>query len=247
MKILFPVILQLCILLSLSAQQTEISYLSGTGNDDTKTWEFFCTEGRQSGAWTTIQVPSCWELQGFGTYNYGHAESNLEELGQYRKSFFTPESWEGKNVTIVFEGVMTDARVSINGESAGPLHQGAFYRFQYDISKLLLYGDSNLLEVTVSKMSSDASVNAAERKADYWVFGGIFRPVYLMVKPSGHIRRVAIDARADGSFTVDVFHALTDNNISVSAQITDLMGNPVGKAVSAFAGKAGEDRPAYTN
>ena len=32
----------------------------------------FLLHGRQnSGGWTNIDVPSCWELQGFGNYNYG--------------------------------------------------------------------------------------------------------------------------------------------------------------------------------
>ncbi len=31
----------------------------------------FVTDGRNSGKWTKIGVPSCWELQGFGTYQYG--------------------------------------------------------------------------------------------------------------------------------------------------------------------------------
>jgi hypothetical protein len=30
-----------------------------------------CSGGRQAGRWTKIGVPSCWELQGFGTYQYG--------------------------------------------------------------------------------------------------------------------------------------------------------------------------------
>ncbi len=82
-------------------------------------------------------------------------------------------------VNIVFDGSMTDTEVKINGKSAGAIHQGAFYRFKYDISSLLFYDKLNILEVTVSKMSADASVNNAERLADYWVFGGIFRPVFL--------------------------------------------------------------------
>jgi hypothetical protein len=57
----------------LFAQQTEKLYLSGTGNDNTKNWEFFCTAGVNAGKWTTIPVPSCWELQGFGKYDYGFA------------------------------------------------------------------------------------------------------------------------------------------------------------------------------
>ena len=79
---------------------------------------------------------------------------------------------------------MTDAEVKINGVSAGEIHQGAFYAFKYDITKLLKYGESNLLEVTVSKHSSNQSVNEAERKADFWIFGGIFRPVWLEVLPA---------------------------------------------------------------
>ena len=77
---------------------------------------------------------------------------------------------------LVFEGVMTDAAVKINGQEAGPPHQGAFYRFKYDVTGRLQYGGENLLEVTVSDKSANASVNGAERSADYWVFGGIFRP-----------------------------------------------------------------------
>ena len=51
--------------------QTERQYLSGHGCDDMVEWDFFCTDGRNSGKWTKIGVPSCWELQGFGTYQYG--------------------------------------------------------------------------------------------------------------------------------------------------------------------------------
>ena len=57
---------------TLHAQETQVVYLSGTGFDQTAEWDFYCTEGMNSGAWTTIQVPSCWEQQGFGQYNYGH-------------------------------------------------------------------------------------------------------------------------------------------------------------------------------
>ena len=105
----------------------------------------------------------------------------------YKYSFKVPAAWKGKQVNIVFDGSMTDTEVKINGQSAGAIHQGAFYRFKYDISKLLDYTKTNTLEVTVSKMSSDASVNNAERLADYWVFGGIFRPVFLEAMPANYI------------------------------------------------------------
>jgi hypothetical protein len=188
------------------AQPTEQMYLSGKGKDDMVNWQFFCTDGMNAGKWTTIGVPSCWELQGFGKYDYGFAKDSLrgKEMGLYKYNFTVPSSWKNKVLNIVFEGVMTDAEVKINGKIAGPIHQGAFYAFKYDISKLVKFGKSNLLEVTVAKHSANASVNEAERKADFWIFGGIFRPVFLEALPQQHIGQISIDAKADGSFKANV-------------------------------------------
>ncbi|WP_276501028.1 glycoside hydrolase family 2 protein [Terrimonas pollutisoli] len=185
------------------SQQTEKVYLSGTGSDQTVQWDFFCTGGMNASKWTKIAVPSCWELQGFGKYDYGFAKDSVrgKEKGFYKHHFNVPANWKGKVINIMFEGVMTDAEVKINGKAAGAKHQGAFYAFKYDISKLLNYGKENLLEVTVAKHSSNQSVSEAERKADFWIFGGIFRPVWLEVLPQKHIQYVAIDAKADGSLS----------------------------------------------
>src|SRR5258705_13279662 len=99
----------------LFSQQTEKIYLSGTGNDNTVNWEFFCTGGMNANKWSTIPVPSCWELQGFGKYDYGFAKDSVrgKEKGLYKYSFNAPASWKNKVVKIVFEGVMTDAEVKI--------------------------------------------------------------------------------------------------------------------------------------
>jgi beta-galactosidase/beta-glucuronidase len=216
---------------------TQIQYLSGTDKDHTVEWEFFCTAGRNSGTWSTIQVPSCWEQQGYGTYNYGRdyrtygkEHSLANEQGMYRYRFSVPASWKDQEVHIVFEGSMTDTEVKINGVSAGPLHQGAFYRFKYDISDKLKYGAENLLEVTVSKMSANSSVNNAERLADFWIFGGIFRPVFLEALPQKHISRFAVDAKADGSFSAEVYTAGLSKALQVKAEILDASGKVVGTA-----------------
>ena len=155
---------------ALSAQQTFVQYLSGTGKDDTVQWDFKCSAGANSGKWSKIGVPSQWELQGFGEYTYGRfyvGDRNAkpaDETGHYRYSFKVPVTWKGMDVDIVFDGVMTDARVLINGKQAGEVHQGAFYRFSYRISDLLKYGASNRLEVFVKKQSDNASVNNAEHR-----------------------------------------------------------------------------------
>lgn len=214
---------------AIKAQQTEKLYLSGTGNDNTVKWDFLCTGGMNANKWTSIEVPSNWELQGFGKYDYGFAKDSVrgKEVGFYKYAFKVPAAWKGKSINIVFEGSMTDTEVKINGKSAGATHQGAFYVFRYEISKLLKYGSSNLLEVKVAKHSANQSVNEAERKADFWIFGGIFRPVYLEALPVDHIERVQIDAKADGSFTAIVTTAAKANEISV--QLYDVKGISFGK------------------
>ena len=216
------------------AQTKEIKYLSGTDSKNTVAWDFMCTGGRNAGYWSKIQVPSHWEQQGYGNYNYGRDYKTYgknarfaDEQGLYKHSFNVPASWKGKEVFIVFEGSMTDTEVKINNKPAGAVHQGAFYRFKYNITDKLKFGGANILEATVSKMSADASVNNAERLADYWVFGGIFRPVYLEAVPKEHIDYTAIDAKADGSFAMQVFvKGLTAGRIIV-ADIIDAKGKTV--------------------
>ncbi|OFX52878.1 MAG: beta-galactosidase [Bacteroidetes bacterium GWD2_45_23] len=219
--------------LQVTAQQTETQYLSGTGLGDTRTWEFYCSDGMNSKKWSKIEVPSQWELQGYGEYSYGRwytikGAKPPTETGIYRTSFRVPANWKGKQVTIVFEGVMTDTEVSVNGQSAGDIHQGGFNRFSYDITDKIKTG-KNSLEVKVSKESSDRLVNAAERKADWWIFGGIYRPVYLEAKPAVHIERIAVDAKADGSLKAEVFTTPLAEGYKLNANITPvkLYGNDV--------------------
>jgi hypothetical protein len=206
---------------NIAAQETIVQYLSGKGNDDGVAWDFFCTAGRNSGEWASIKVPSCWELEGFGTYNYGHDQNKADEAGIYKTTFFVPEQWNNKRVIIVFEGSMTDTQVTVNGQQAGDVHQGAFYRFKRDVTDLIHVGADNELMVHVSKMSSNESVNQAERKADFWVFGGIFRPVYLEVVPNIYIDYTAVDAKHDGTFEADVFLSEDLQHAEISVSVYD--------------------------
>ncbi len=216
---------------------TQIHYLSGTDKDHRVDWDFKIDKGRKSGEWTKIPVPSNWELEGFGIYTYGHEWRDLlpesDAIGQYRHNFYVPSDWSSKVVEIVFEGVMTDTKVKINSKEVDPVHQGGFYRFKYDISDLLNYGQENLLEVQVNNISSNESVNKAERDADFWAFAGIYRPVYLEVKPKEFINRIAIDAKADGSFLVDVYGENIKNGRTIEAQILNMNNEPVGDSFQA--------------
>ncbi|WP_434036503.1 glycoside hydrolase family 2 TIM barrel-domain containing protein [Formosa sp. 4Alg 33] len=210
------------------AQKTEKIYLSGKDFKNPVQWDFMCTDGHNSNTWTTINVPSNWELEGFGEYTYGRWYKELDqqepskEEGFYKYKFNIPANYKGKNVTIVFGGAMTDTEVKINGKSAGDIHQGGFYEFKYDITSLLNYGTENLLEVHVSKHSSNHTVNNAERKTDWWLFGGIYRPVWLNVAPNSNIKNVAVDAKMDGSLSADLELVNIPKNSTIEANISPI-------------------------
>ena len=230
--IIFSILILILNIGTFYSQQTEIQYLSGIDADSPVDWEFKISKGRKANSWETISVPSNWELHGFGEYNYGHDKNKSDEIGFYKYNFSVSEEWSAKKIFIVFEGVMTDTEVKINSTVAGPIHQGGFYRFEYDITELVRFDSENLLEVKVKKVSDNSSVEIAERKSDYWVFGGIFRPVYLKILPNEHIQRTAIDAKADGSFNINVFHnRLVDAN-EIEAQIVQQNGLPLGERMS---------------
>ena len=216
--------------------ETQRQYLSGHGCDDMVQWDFLCTDGRNSGKWTKIGVPSCWELQGFGTYQYGMRfygkatpEGIADEKGKYKTEFMLPQEWAGRQIQLVFEAAFTEIHVEINGRKAGNgTYQGGFTRHTIDVSDRVFFGSKkNRLEVEVLKESTNPQVNLAERRADYWNFGGIWRPVFIISKPSQNIQRVAIDAKADGRFMADVFLNRALPQGSVCVDIIDANGKKV--------------------
>ncbi|MGH8022071.1 MAG: glycoside hydrolase family 2 TIM barrel-domain containing protein, partial [Limisphaerales bacterium] len=232
------------LLLPAATTQTTRLYLSGHGKDDAVPWRFMCSSGAQSGYWTNLVVPSQWEMHGFGILHYRKdPPAAWDEKGLYQRDFEVPARWAGRRVFLVFEGVMTDTSARLNGQSVGPTHQGGYYQFQYDVTGLVKFGETNRLEVTVAKHSANKSVNRAERDADFWVFGGIYRPVYLEATPLQYIQRLAINASADGAFTMDVFIGglgRNTRNMTVAAQVTDLNGKPAGSVFAAPVSASGD-------
>ncbi|WAJ72395.1 glycoside hydrolase family 2 protein [Catenovulum adriaticum] len=239
--------LQLSFLVNAADIAAQRVYLSGKNTSDAVDWQFKCDKGRKCGEWTSIPVPSNWEQHGFGHYNYGHdlPKEKHDEIGTYKTTFFAPKAWKNKHVRLVFEGSMTETSVFLNGKKLGTTHLGGYVPFRHDLTKeheAFKYGEENELTVVVAKKSTNESLEHAERKADYWVFGGIYRPVYLEIQNKSFINRVAIDAKADGTFKLDVFPQL--NYITkfkktppiyvdeVYAQIYSLDGKKLGQPMS---------------
>lgn len=222
---------------NIKAQKTDKIYLSGKDFEHPVQWDFYCTNGNNSKVWSKINVPSQWELEGFGEYTYGRWYKELnqkepsKEEGLYKYDFEIPLDYKNKTILIAFGGAMTDTEVKINGKTAGPIHQGGFYEFKYDISSLLKFGSKNTLEVHVWKHSANKSVNNAERRADWWLFGGIYRPVWLEVSPKTHIENIAVNPKMDGSITVDLNLQQIPKNTLLEVSLS---------------GENGENFPAFT-
>lgn len=221
------------VLAQTDAPRIEVRMLSGMSPKDAVPWRFRIDSGRGAGRDATIPVPSNWQQQGFGAYQYGYDKGpRVAGRATYRRRFAVPATWRGRSIDIVFDGVMTDTRVLVNGEPAGPVHQGGFNRFRYDITRLVTPGADNELVVQVAEASAAPDTDIAERHGDYWVFGGIYRPVWLEAVPAQAIDHVAIDAQASGGWTADVRLRGARTVTRIEGQVIDRDGRPVGAAVS---------------
>jgi len=236
----------LLLFMALPAQAERI-YLSGKGPEDAKLWDFKVSDGRKAGEWHKLPVPSNWEQHGFGLYDYGYRQEHgkYNESGIYRTTFTIPEKYaEGYFVRLVFEGSMTMTTVRIDGKLIGEPNQGGYNYFSYPIlahkHRFAEVGKEHTLEVEVAELPLNESLDRAERNADYWVFGGIYRPVYLEILPSNFIDRMAIHASHDGSLEVEVFtqmygaayHKKPKSWVDeLRLQVLDGEGNPFGPEV----------------
>ena len=123
-------------------------------------------------------------------------------------NFKVPKEYTGQTVQIVFDGVMTDTEVLVNDCVAGPIHQGGFYRFSYDITRLLNFGGKNRLEVRVSKHSANKSVNAA---VNALCDGHLLADVYLSGAKSGYCLLATVENLKSGELFKEHSFQLTDS------------------------------------
>ncbi len=137
-------------------------------------------------SWTTVAVPHTWNAfdgeqgppadghplpAGRSTYYRGGA--------WYALPLARPESWAGKRVFVRFEAVSLVSDVYLNGVHLGQ-HRGGFAAFCYELTPALRDGD-NLLRVRADNSRFE---DVPPLEGDFTVFGGIYRPVHLLVTDS---------------------------------------------------------------
>jgi beta-galactosidase len=97
--------------------------------------------------------------------------------GKYIKSFNTVKAWSGKRIFIRFEGVNITTRVVMNGQEVGE-HKGGYAVFSFEITDHILFDQENIIEVFVS---NEANLEVIPLVGDFNNYGGIYRPVNLIV------------------------------------------------------------------
>ncbi len=148
--------------------------------------EWFATSYDDS-SWRRVFVPSCWNT-------YDDSLEHYQGVGWYRKSFFVPENWSGKQISLHFLGANQRAKIWVNGEYVGS-HKGGFTGFSYPVSNLVEPGEQNKLVV---KVDSSREYFAVPAKNYIWKnWGGIYREVYIEASNKLSISNSFVTSRVD--------------------------------------------------
>lgn len=196
--------------------------------------------------WQVIQVPSNWEMQGFGDPLFRNVSQPFKSkppfvpheynpTGCYRKTFDLPAGWKGKKVFLRLEKTASASFVWINGQEAG-YNEGAQEPAEYDITSFLKPG-KNIIAVKVLKYSDGVYLESQ----DYWRLAGIFDDVWLYATPEVHLFDWFATTDLDSSYTnavlniqakVKNYSAAEKNNYRLQVTVLDPSGQAVAKMIS---------------
>jgi beta-galactosidase len=191
--------------------------------------------------WKELQVPSNWELNGYGipiytniTYPFDRNPPFINHsdnpVGAYKRDFVLPENWDKRHVYLHFEAGTSAMYIWVNGEKVG-YTENTKSPAEFDITKYVKAG-SNSLAVEVYRWSDGSYLE----DQDFWRLSGIDRNVYLY--STNDIRIADFFAKPDldsnyknGSLNVDVnLKNLTSTiikNQKLEAKLVDASGETV--------------------
>ncbi|WP_372731420.1 sugar-binding domain-containing protein [Novosphingobium sp.] len=171
-------------------------------------------------AWQKVAVPHTWNRVGYYHHNLGGVNTaasvrKRQGIGWYRLHFAAPQDSQGKRQWLEFDAASRTAKVWLNGKYLGE-HRGGFSRFRLDATAAMRTGDDNVLVVRVDNSQPKADGPTADvlpLTGDFFVHGGIYRPVRLVTTAPLHIdmadfggpgiRATTLSASAEAA-TIDV-------------------------------------------
>jgi beta-galactosidase len=171
-------------------------------------------------AWTTLAVPSCWQMDGvpgpgrFGTPAYTNVTFPIpvdpprvpdeNPTGEYRREFQVEDGFAAGGAAVLrFEGVDSCFAVWLNGEPLGD-GKGSRLPTEFDVTHVLRPG-RNVLALRVHQWSAGTYLE----DQDMWWLSGVFRSVRVLARPAGGITDFFVHADYDhhsgtGTLRVDV-------------------------------------------
>ncbi len=170
--------------------------------------------------WDNIEVPSCWQIKGYGfpiytnvTFPHAAKPPYIMEpvpveytkykfpnpVGSYIKEFTLPEEFRGRRTLLHFAGVESAMYVWVNGVKVG-YSEDSRLPAEFDISNYVKPG-KNTLAVEVYQWSDGSYLE----DQDYWRMSGIYRDVYLMSVPDFYLRDFWLKSDLNEDFTSAAF------------------------------------------
>ena len=191
--------------------------------------------------WKEIQVPSNWELKGYGipiytniTYPFPNNEPFIDHsdnpVGSYKRDFILPKNWDNRHVFLHFEAGTSAMYIWVNGEKVG-YTENTKSPAEFDITKYVKPG-KNDVSVEVYRWSDGSYME----DQDFWRISGIDRTVSLYstadIRINDFFAKPDLDANyKNGSLTVEVklknLGSVAKNNQVVEAKLVDASGKVI--------------------
>lgn len=169
--------------------------------------DFYKPETDVSG-WATIDVPSNWQMRGYGTPIYSNQrytfirdwprvmtpprdeeeekyttpKTEPNAVGSYRRDFELPADWNGREIFVQFDGVDSFFYLYINGQKVG-FSKDSRTAAVFDITPYVKPG-KNVIAAEVYRYSDGSYLECQ----DMWRLSGIFRDVFLYSTPKVYVR-----------------------------------------------------------
>src|ERR1700678_1742038 len=120
----------------------------------------------------------------------------------YERNFEAPSIAAGRIARLHFDAVYYKARVWLNGKDVGS-HEGGYTSFEFDVTEFLTVGTNHLVveadnTPTLTTIPAIATAGHSGQGIFGWMpYGGIVRPVSLIVTKKVYLKNIKIDAKPD--------------------------------------------------
>ncbi|ARN55684.1 glycoside hydrolase family 2 TIM barrel-domain containing protein [Sedimentisphaera salicampi] len=149
--------------------------------------------------WDKLPVPSNWQRHGYGLPVYSNHTIGVEpdEVGIYRREcYLEPVDLEERRVMLAFGGARSALHAYVNGEEVG-YAEGSYLPIEFDVTEELKPGYNNITVIVYRRSDGIYLENF-----DHWRLSGLFRDVYLSMRPETYIEDWRVKADAQGSWQV---------------------------------------------